>query len=52
VVDAEEVQDRGVDGRDRDGVDDLLVADFLGLAVAGPASDADAGHQGERRGAG
>ena len=43
VVEAEQVQDRGVQVVDADAVDDRLVADLVGLAVVDAALDAAAG---------
>ena len=47
VVDAQQVQHGGVQVVDGDAVDDGLVADLVGLAVADAALDARAGHPGQ-----
>ena len=47
VVDAHDVQHRGVQVVDGDGVDDRLVADVVGFAETGPSFDARSGHPGD-----
>src|SRR4051812_26802745 len=46
VIDAHQVQDRGVQVVDADAVDDRLVAELVGLAVVSPPLDAAAGQPG------